>query len=106
MKDDSAARPARPSAHQGPGQAARARAEVRALLAAATPPPSERTAADALLVTSELVANALRHGGGLTGFDAALAGDRLVLVVADRSTRPPVPTHPLAPAPGTGGAFP
>ncbi|WP_406099770.1 ATP-binding protein [Streptomyces sp. NBC_01013] len=46
--------------------------------------------ADALLVTSELVTNACRHGGGLTGFSAEIQGDELLLSVADGSAELPV----------------
>ncbi|WP_328535362.1 ATP-binding protein [Streptomyces sp. NBC_00344] len=48
--------------------------------------------ADALLVTSELVTNAFRHGGGLTGFIAECGPDGLRLVVADASSDPPATT--------------
>lgn len=51
-----------------------------------------RVLADALLVTSELVTNAMRHGNGLTSFDLWIAGDGLILNVADASTRLPVTT--------------
>ncbi|MFD5787068.1 ATP-binding protein [Streptomyces sp. NPDC127037] len=46
--------------------------------------------ADALLVTSELVTNAYRHGVGLTGFSARIEGNELLLSVADQSTAFPV----------------
>ncbi|MER6639029.1 ATP-binding protein [Streptomyces microflavus] len=46
--------------------------------------------ADALLVTSELVTNAFRHGGGLTGFAAELTDEGLRLAVADASPELPV----------------
>ncbi|MEU9028604.1 ATP-binding protein [Streptomyces sp. NPDC048383] len=46
-------------------------------------------AADALMVTTELVTNAIRHGGGLTLFHADLSGDALQLSVGDASTRTP-----------------
>ncbi|MEV8319377.1 ATP-binding protein [Streptomyces sp. NPDC059900] len=46
--------------------------------------------ADALLVTTELVTNAFRHGGGLTRFSAELTDEGLSLVVGDASTRTPV----------------
>lgn len=46
--------------------------------------------ADALLVTSELVTNAVRHGGGLTGFAAELTDEGLRLAVADASPDLPV----------------
>ncbi|WTP75971.1 ATP-binding protein [Streptomyces sp. NBC_00184] len=41
--------------------------------------------ADALLVTSELVTNAVRHGGGITGFAAELTDEGLRVEVADAS---------------------
>ncbi|RFC76802.1 ATP-binding protein [Streptomyces sp. AcE210] len=46
--------------------------------------------ADALLVTSELVTNAFRHGGGLTHFTVELADEGLCIAVGDASTRTPV----------------
>ncbi|MFE9459087.1 ATP-binding protein [Streptomyces californicus] len=46
--------------------------------------------ADALLVTSELVTNAVRHGGGLTGFAAELTDEGLRLTVTDASRELPV----------------
>ncbi|MFD7536160.1 ATP-binding protein [Streptomyces sp. NPDC001251] len=54
---------------------------------------------DVLLVASELVANALRHGGGITRFSARVRDDALVLQVADRSTSQPtrVPRDPSVP---------
>ncbi|WP_349307774.1 ATP-binding protein [Streptomyces sp. HNM0645] len=45
--------------------------------------------ADALLVASELVANALRHGGGVASFTASLSGDTLRISVADRTVEAP-----------------
>ncbi|WP_432150169.1 ATP-binding protein [Streptomyces sp. bgisy029] len=46
---------------------------------------------DAHLAVSELISNALRHGGGLTGFKADLDPDatRLRLQVEDTSPEPP-----------------
>ncbi|MFD3437231.1 ATP-binding protein [Streptomyces sp. NPDC058685] len=46
--------------------------------------------ADALLVTSELVTNAFRHGGGLTEFTAEITDEGLRVVVGDTSTRTPL----------------
>lgn len=46
--------------------------------------------ADALLVTSELVTNAVRHGGGITGFAAELTDEGLRVEVADASPDLPV----------------
>ncbi|MFG3041025.1 MULTISPECIES: ATP-binding protein [unclassified Streptomyces] len=45
---------------------------------------------DLLLVTSELVTNAMRHGGGLTGFGITVGGDRVTVSVADASGRSPL----------------
>lgn len=44
---------------------------------------------DALLVTSELVANAIRHGGGVRGFTALVTDRGLIVEVRDRSTDTP-----------------
>ncbi|MFD5039982.1 ATP-binding protein [Streptomyces sp. NPDC058377] len=52
--------------------------------------PAEVVVGDALLVTSELVTNAVRHGGGLTGFTTEITDEGLLLTVSDASTRPPV----------------
>ncbi|MYW63149.1 ATP-binding protein [Streptomyces sp. SID8379] len=54
---------------------------------------------DALLVADELVANAIRHGDGMTRFSACVHGRDLVISVRDRSTRLPCdqphdPTRP------------
>ncbi|MEW1887901.1 ATP-binding protein [Streptomyces sp. NPDC048567] len=46
--------------------------------------------ADALLVTSELVTNAVVHAGGVTGFAAELTGDGLRITVSDASPDLPV----------------
>ncbi|MGP3638542.1 ATP-binding protein [Streptomyces sp. 24-1644] len=44
-------------------------------------------AADALIVTTELVTNAVRHGGGLTLFRIAITDDAFHLSVGDASSR-------------------
>ncbi|MFD3327947.1 ATP-binding protein [Streptomyces sp. NPDC058701] len=49
------------------------------------------TAADALLITSELVTNAIRHGGGVIHFHTAIEDDALHVAVSDPSPHPPVP---------------
>ncbi|WP_329459317.1 ATP-binding protein [Streptomyces sp. NBC_01497] len=76
-----------------PTRAAEARRVVHALLLreglVAKDAAHETVLADALLLTSELVTNALRHGGGVTGFSASVVDGALVLVVADASTRIP-----------------
>ncbi|MFF3216997.1 ATP-binding protein [Streptomyces sp. NPDC002886] len=79
------------------GTAAAARRRVAELLRAARVSTDSTAGADALLVTSELVTNAIRHGGGITAFDAALDGDTLRLAVSDAS-----PQHPAAHSPGCG----
>ncbi|GGP96091.1 ATP-binding protein [Streptomyces roseolilacinus] len=69
-----------------PTTAAAARDHVRHLLTTGVgPPPSETAVNDILLVTSELVTNALRHGGGVTRFHAALDAHAIRISVTDRS---------------------
>ncbi|MFC9942505.1 ATP-binding protein [Streptomyces pratensis] len=65
--------------------------------------PADVVVADALLVTSELVTNAVRHGGGLTGFTAEITDEGLLLTVADASTRAPVTTERDPAAAPVGG---
>ncbi|MBB1243063.1 ATP-binding protein [Streptomyces durbertensis] len=45
---------------------------------------------DCLLVVSELVANAVRHAGGLTGFEVTAGPAGVVVTVRDASHRLPV----------------
>ncbi|MFJ9244393.1 ATP-binding protein [Streptomyces sp. NPDC101776] len=52
--------------------------------------PADTAVTDALLVTSELVTNAIRHGGGITEFAAEITDEGLYIAVGDASTRPPV----------------
>ncbi|MEI5007864.1 ATP-binding protein [Streptomyces sp. PmtA] len=84
--------PSRPSV---PTSAAAARDRVERLLedhfrGAPRHRPPAVVLTDALLVTSELVTNAIRHGGGVTGFAARVSGEGLVLTVRDRNPAPPV----------------
>ncbi|MFS0697196.1 ATP-binding protein [Streptomyces nitrosporeus] len=77
-----------------PRNAAAARAVVAGLLDARSKEPgaahlADTTLADALLVTSELVTNAFRHGGGLTGFTAEVSAEGLLLTVSDASREVP-----------------
>ncbi|MGW5852364.1 ATP-binding protein [Streptomyces sp. NPDC055254] len=51
--------------------------------------PDSVIAADALVVTTELVTNAARHGGGLTLFRTDITGDALHVSVGDAATRTP-----------------
>lgn len=79
-----------PSPHTFPvSSAASARAYVRAVVQghgySPSRKPTEQALTDLLLVTSELVSNAIRHGGGLVAFEATLTPDGVRLVVHDRS---------------------
>ncbi|MFI1658629.1 ATP-binding protein [Streptomyces sp. NPDC020472] len=67
---------------------AQARRLVRRTLAALGPLRDSQVD-DLLLVTSELVTNAHRHGGGLTSFGIAVGDDRVTVSVADASGEPP-----------------
>ena len=72
-----------------PTTAAAARDRVGQLLQRAGISLDSVTAADALLVTSELVTNAIRHGGGVIAFHAGITDDALHVSVADPSPRTP-----------------
>ncbi|MFD7027518.1 ATP-binding protein [Streptomyces sp. NPDC059917] len=92
-----------------PSDAAEARARVAALLDGGPdtgPAVSGAARADALLVTSELVTNAVRHGGGLAGFEAALDREALEITVTDRSCEVPhsAAGRPIRPGAPNGGA--
>ncbi|MFD3550125.1 ATP-binding protein [Streptomyces sp. NPDC058655] len=77
-----------------PRTAAQARSYVRGLVESGPVLGSaEREAflADVLLVVSELVTNALRHGGGITEFEAEVGAEGLRLTIGDaRSEFPTV----------------
>ncbi|MFF8830896.1 ATP-binding protein [Streptomyces sp. NPDC015131] len=89
---------------QPPTNAATARAHVRHLLHTRVPvPPSPAVTNDILLVVTELVTNALRHGDGLTAFGLRLDGDALTIRVADAS--PAVPHTVPRELPFTPGGF-
>lgn len=82
-----------------PVTAAAARSRVSLLLQQAGISLDSVTAADALLVTSELVTNAIRHGGGVTALTTHVTGDALHLSVSDTNPQPPEtrtgsPQHP------------
>ncbi|MET8685305.1 ATP-binding protein [Streptomyces sp. NPDC004732] len=82
---------------------AQARAEVRAALRQVCielpPVQARRLHEDALLVVSELTANAMRHGGGLSGLDVRVRDGFLLVSVSDRSEMAPVqvPADPAQP---------
>ncbi|MFJ6130247.1 ATP-binding protein [Streptomyces griseoviridis] len=80
-------------ADPGVASAATARAHARAVVREQWNSPS-RTARDEdvidlLLVVSELVTNAIRHGEGLAGFEVSVADDGIRLLVHDRSDAVP-----------------
>lgn len=94
--------------HPVPGSATQARDHVRSLIESAAGTPAGMSCggdsvADALLVTSELVTNAFRHGGGLVDFSASVGPDGLRLVVADASSAVPTPLPRLPGAARPGG---
>ncbi|MGW2173733.1 ATP-binding protein [Streptomyces sp. NPDC001705] len=85
-----------------PLSAGTARDRVRELLLTCDPAPPPRVVDDILLVVTELVTNAGRHGGGLIAFDARLAEDTITVSVTDAS--PVVPhTHARDRAGAPGG---
>ncbi|MFD9392135.1 ATP-binding protein [Streptomyces sp. NPDC060000] len=90
--------PARQATGGGPSAApvrtasaarARARAVVDARWNRAGRPAREEDVIDLLLVVSELVTNALRHGGGLAGFETTPVPDGIRLAVHDHSDEVP-----------------
>ncbi|MFF1561771.1 ATP-binding protein [Streptomyces sp. NPDC058279] len=92
---DNTCRPTRrrgsPTSHPPgpPTTAAAARHRLSALLQRAGISLDSVTAADALMVGSELVVNAIQHGGGITAFHSDIADDTLHLTVADKNPRAP-----------------
>ncbi|MFD3875261.1 ATP-binding protein [Streptomyces sp. NPDC058623] len=78
---------------------ATARRQVTELLRQAGIGLDSVTAADALLVTSELVTNAIRHGGGITRLRTRIVDGALQLSVTDANShvpfaRPAAPDYP------------
>ncbi len=73
--------------------AATARSYVRSLVTehwrAPSGPADDRAVTDLLLVVSELVTNAIRHGSGLAGFDVTLLPEGVWLSVHDYSDTVP-----------------
>ncbi|MGI5380447.1 ATP-binding protein [Streptomyces sp. CA-251387] len=73
--------------------ASTARSYVRSVVSeqwtAPSGPASERAVTDLLLVVSELVTNAIRHGRGLAGFEVAVLPEGVRLSVHDYSDTVP-----------------
>ncbi|MFE1173076.1 ATP-binding protein [Streptomyces sp. NPDC058773] len=72
-----------------PVRAAEARNFVHDLLHKIGSPVDDLALVDALLVTTELVTNAQRHAGGLTGFTARIVEGYLEVAVEDGSAHCP-----------------
>ncbi|OON77390.1 ATP-binding protein [Streptomyces tsukubensis] len=72
-----------------PGSAAEARTVARDVLVSQDRPVDESVAVDVSLVVSELVTNAFRHGGGLTGFHTFVRDEAIEILVDDASERVP-----------------
>ncbi|MFJ9611616.1 ATP-binding protein [Kitasatospora sp. NPDC101176] len=77
-----------------PGAVAEAREFTAAFLADVTDP---MMVADAVLLVSELVGNAVRHTRGPRALLLIRAGGRLRIEVSDESPRPPTPRPPHGP---------
>ncbi|MFF3013096.1 ATP-binding protein [Streptomyces sp. NPDC057939] len=94
--DEPGGRTARPEASPAtppaplPATAADARTQVAAVLQRTGLPWDPRAVTDALMVTTELVTNAIRHGGGLAAFHADVHEGALRVSVADHDPRPPI----------------
>ncbi|KJY18186.1 MULTISPECIES: ATP-binding protein [Streptomyces] len=79
---------------------AQARETARHVLAEHNAP--EALVTDVLTVVSELVSNAIRHAGGVTGFHITVRAGQVTIKVSDGSTLPP---HLRPPSPHTPGGF-
>ncbi|MGW0400642.1 ATP-binding protein [Streptomyces sp. NPDC003002] len=81
---------------------ARARALVKALVASGSAASAD-VLTDALLITSELVTNAVRHGGGVLHFAAEVDRHLLRISVTDPSRELPRTEPSRDPRSGAGG---
>ncbi|MFH8370169.1 ATP-binding protein [Streptomyces sp. NPDC018031] len=87
-----------------PRSAADARDTVSRLLRDQLRPVPDTAITDALLVTSELVTNAIRHAGGVTGYHTAVLDGRVVITVEDaEDALPRLTRDSAAPLPGGHG---
>ncbi|MFJ3505429.1 ATP-binding protein [Streptomyces sp. NPDC090135] len=71
------------------GSIAAARDSARRFLAGLLPSPTPETAENVLLVVSELVTNALRHGGGACVLDLSADPNSVEVAVHDQSPHAP-----------------
>ncbi|MFD4634122.1 ATP-binding protein [Streptomyces sp. NPDC058284] len=83
-----------------------ARDVVRALLCQGTHRIGDLAVADAVLVTSELVTNAIRHGGGLRGFECRMRSGSVEIAVEDGSDEVPVTRPRPSPLMSGGHGWP
>ncbi|MBW5254623.1 ATP-binding protein [Streptomyces sp. P01-B04] len=81
-----------------PHRAAEARAAATAFVAQLHPTPSARTVQNLLLLSSELVTNAIQHAGAVTALSFKADSDALHVRVAD-----PSPAHPQSRVPDLTG---
>ncbi|MCG7526242.1 ATP-binding protein [Streptomyces sp. OfavH-34-F] len=86
-----------------PARAADAREMAAAFVAALDPPPSATAVQDLLLVVSELVTNAVRHAGSVTGLAFGADERALYVRVTDPSAERPRERAPDLT--GAGGGF-
>ncbi|WP_433543958.1 ATP-binding protein (plasmid) [Streptomyces sp. CA-294286] len=85
---------------RGPAGVVRARKAARAFADRLSPAPAPDTADSLVLVVSELVTNAVRHGGGRYTLALSASPDTLTVAVGDPSPERP---HPRAPDTADGG---
>jgi anti-sigma regulatory factor (Ser/Thr protein kinase) len=104
---DTATPPTGTRALRGPFSAAGVRRLVRETIAADPSPCDARALGDAVLAASELAANAIVHGGGITRCEARLVPLGVEISVDDLSSALPRLTEqpPLTEAPSVGGGF-
>ncbi|MGW3667608.1 ATP-binding protein [Streptomyces sp. NPDC005141] len=97
--------PARPPTSLPVTSAATARRHVQAMLcetgSARAGDASQEAVIDLLLVVSELVTNAIRHGDGLAGFEATVTDGGVRLAVRDNSDVIPVHAYGTGEIPKT-----
>ncbi|MGW7612466.1 ATP-binding protein [Streptomyces sp. NPDC054766] len=82
----------------GPGSPADVRQAVRHALAGRSGSRTrddDDSVGDALLVASELVTNAMLHGGGVTAFEVTPTEREVHVSVSDRSDQLPVPARQI-----------
>ncbi|MCM2576767.1 ATP-binding protein [Streptomyces meridianus] len=77
-----------------PDSVAHARSLLQDFLAAQPRPVGEQAAIDLLLIVSELVTNAIRHGGGVTSLRLAARPGLIDVEVGDHSDEMPVMRDP------------